>query len=168
MFGNTCYYELSLQKYRGNTFWNFNIVFLFNTSTFSIFLRTICFPLFTRCLGNGIHFHCNECLFRNHSLLFFDRYTFFGKKYIYRLNKFLIPKRYSYKNVIRYRMNYSSGIIHTRYVGPKKVITYDFEIYFNDKMYSEFSVNKHNNKKITYIKKLLEENHCKKNGKIKT
>ena len=93
---------------------------------------------------------------------------FFGKKYIYRLNKFLIPKRYSYKNVIRYRMNYSSGIIHTRYVGPKKVITYDFEIYFNDKMYSEFSVNKHNNKKITYIKKLLEENHCKKNEKIKT
>ena len=65
-------------------------------------------------------------------------------------------------------MNYSSGIIHIRYVGPKKVITYDFEIYFNDKMYSEFSVNKHNNKKITYIKKLLEENHCKKNGKIKT
>ena len=92
---------------------------------------------------------------------------FFGKKHIYRLNNFLIPKRYSYKDVIRYRMKYDSGIIHYRF-GPKKVITYDFEIYFSDKQCSEFGVKKHDDRKVVCIKKILENNRCKKNGKIKT
>lgn len=89
----------------------------------------------------------------------------FGKEHIYRVTRFLTLKKYSYKDVIRYRMKYNSGILHTRF-GPKKVITYDFEIYFSDNHYSEFGVNKHNDRKITCIKKILEDNRCKKNKKI--
>ena len=89
----------------------------------------------------------------------------FGKKHIYRVNHFLILKKYSYNDVIRYRMKYESGITLTRF-GHKKVITYMFEIYFFDKHYSEFHVNKHNDRKITYIKKILEDNRCKKNKRI--
>ena len=90
----------------------------------------------------------------------------FGKEHIYRVTRFLTLKKYSYKDVIRYRMNYDSGIVHTGF-GPTKVITYNFEIYFSDKQCSEFGVKKHNNRKITYIKKILEDNRCKKSGKVK-
>ena len=90
----------------------------------------------------------------------------FGKKNIYRLNHFLIPKKYSYKDVIRYRMKYESGTFHTRF-GPKKSIVYNFEIYFFDKKSSEFAVNKHNDRKVTFIKNILEEKRCRVNGKIK-
>ena len=89
----------------------------------------------------------------------------FGKKYIYRVTPFLTLKKYLYKDVIRYRMKYESGITLTRF-GHEKVITYVFEIYFSDKHYSEFHVKKHNDRKITYIKKVLEDNRCKKNKKI--
>ena len=90
----------------------------------------------------------------------------FGKKYIYRVTPFLTLKKYSYKDVIRYRMKYESGITLTRF-GHEKVVTYVFEIYFSDNRYSEFHVKKHNDRKITCIKKILEENRCKQNGKVK-
>lgn len=89
-----------------------------------------------------------------------------GRKNIYRLNSFLIPKKYSYEDVIRYRMNYHSGIVHLG-LGPKKVITYNFEIYFNDGEYSLFCAKKENNRKVSYIKSILEEKRCKRNGKVK-
>ena len=89
----------------------------------------------------------------------------FGKKYIYRVTYFLTLKKYSYKDVIRYRMKYESGRTFGRF-SHEKVITYMFEIYFSDKHYSEFHVKKQNDKKITYIKKILEDNRCKKNKKV--
>ena len=90
----------------------------------------------------------------------------FGKKNIYRVTPFLMLKRYSYQDVIRYSMKYNSEILHTRF-GQKKVIVYNFEIYFSDKQCSDFGVNKHNDRKITCIKNILEDNRCKKNEKIR-
>ena len=89
----------------------------------------------------------------------------FGQKYIYRITPFLTLKKYSYNDVIRYRMKYESGITLGRF-GQQKVITYMCEIYFSDKHYSEFHVNKSNDKKVTYIKKVLQDNRCMKNKKI--
>ena len=91
--------------------------------------------------------------------------TIFGKQYIYRITYFLTLKKYSYEDVIRYRMKYESGIVHTR-LGQRKVITYVFEIYFSDYHYSEFGVDKHNDRRITCIKKILENHRCSQNKRI--
>ena len=91
----------------------------------------------------------------------------FTKNHIYRLNYFLIPKRYSYKDVVRYRMQYDSTIHHSRF-GPHKIISYEVEIWFSDNKYSSFSTKNQDRRKVRYIKNLLTENHCKQNGKIKT
>lgn len=63
-------------------------------------------------------------------------------------------------------MKYSSDIIYSRFSGPSKVITYDFEIWFTDGEYSLFCADKPEDRKVQYIKNILEENRCKKNGKI--
>ena len=83
------------------------------------------------------------------------------------MNYFLIPKRYSYKDVVRYRMQYDSTIHHSRF-GPHKIISYEVEIWFSDNKYSSFSTKNQDRRKVRYIKNLLTENHCKQNGKIKT
>lgn len=152
----------------GITYYGFSTLFFhFVLSVFPYGLGQMCLCVAPDVWGIAYIFIAVNLLFAILPYYFLVGSLVFGKKYIYRLTPFLVPKRYSYKNVIRYRMNYSSGIVHSRYSGPKKVITYDFEIYFDDNKHSEFNVNSHDNKKIIYIKSLLEEKRCKKNGKIK-
>ena len=91
--------------------------------------------------------------------------TIFGKQHIYRITCFFTLKKYAYEDVIRYRMKYESGVMHTR-LGQRKVIDYVFEIYFSDCHYSEFSVDKHNDKRIACIKKILEDHRCRQNKRI--
>ncbi|MBQ8696484.1 MAG: hypothetical protein IJ519_02085 [Clostridia bacterium] len=90
----------------------------------------------------------------------------FTKNNIYRLSKFLIFKKYSYDDVIGYVMKKDSGVIYRR-GGPRKVITFDVEIYFSDDTLAEFSTKDEHDSKILYIKNLLEEHHCHRNGRIK-
>jgi hypothetical protein len=90
----------------------------------------------------------------------------FTKNSIYRLTKFLVWKKYSYDDVIGYVMKKDSGRVVTRF-GQEKVVTFDVEIYFNDNQYVDFSTKDQNNRKITYIKRILEEHHCHRNGRLK-
>jgi len=90
----------------------------------------------------------------------------FTKKHIYRLTKFLTFKKYSYDDVVGYVMKKDSGVIYRR-GGPRKVITFDVEIYFSDDTLAEFSTKDEYDSKIPYIKNLLEEHHCHRNGRIK-
>ena len=90
----------------------------------------------------------------------------FTKNSIYRLTKFLIWKKHTYEDVIGYVMKKSSGPVAGRF-GPRTVVTFDVEIYFSDNQYASFSTKDQNNRKVTYIKQLLEEHHCHRNGRIK-
>lgn len=90
----------------------------------------------------------------------------FTKNHIYRLSKFLIFKKYSYDDVIGYVMKKVSGVKYGR-GGPRKVITFDVEIYFSDDTLAEFSTRDEYDSKISYIKNLLEEHRCHRNGRIK-
>lgn len=58
------------------------------------------------------------------------------------------------------------GVVHGRW-GSKKVITFDVEIYFCDDTLADFSTKDENDSKISYIKNLLEEHRCHRNGRIK-
>ena len=91
--------------------------------------------------------------------------TVFGKRHIFRVTYFLIPKKYSYRDVIRYRMKYESDVFYTRF-GPERTRCYAVEIYFNDGTENCFGVNSENSRKVVYIKKTLENNRCKKNCKV--
>ena len=91
--------------------------------------------------------------------------TVLGKRHIFRVTYFLIPKKYSYRDVVRYRMKYEGGVLHTRF-GPTRTCAYAIEIYFNDGTESCFGVNSENSRKVVYIKRTLENNRCKKNCKV--
>ena len=90
----------------------------------------------------------------------------FTKNNIYRLTKFLVWKKYSYDDVIGYIMKKSSGRVVRRF-GQSTVVTFDVEIYFSNNQYASFSTKDQNNRKVAYIKQLLEEHHCHRNGRIK-
>lgn len=90
----------------------------------------------------------------------------FTKNSIYRLTKALVFKRYAYDDVIGYDMKKSSGIIRTR-LGKKTVVLFDVEIYFNDGQYAYFSTKERSDTKAQNVKRLLEEHHCHRNGRIK-
>ena len=90
----------------------------------------------------------------------------FTKNNIYRLTKFLIWKRHTYDDVIGYVMKKSSGRV-VRKFGQSTVVAFDVEIYFSDNQYASFSTKDQNNRKVAHIKKLLEEHHCHRNGRIK-
>ena len=90
----------------------------------------------------------------------------FTKNSIYRLTKFFIWKKYSYDDVIGYTMQKSSGLIRARF-GQHKTVTFDMEIYFNDDQYTLFGVNDSSNGKVQNIHKLLNEHHCRRNGRIR-
>ncbi len=90
----------------------------------------------------------------------------FTKNSIYRLTKFLIFKRYAYDDVIGYVMKKSSGVIRTR-LGKKRVVTFDVEIYFYDGQYAYFSTKQQSDRKVQNIKRLLEDHHCHRDGRIK-
>lgn len=85
---------------------------------------------------------------------------------IYRLTRFLVWKRHSYDDVIGYVMKKSSGRIRFK-SGSRKVVTFDVEIYFNDNQYASFSTKDQSSRKVEYITKLLEEHHCRRNGRKK-
>ena len=63
-------------------------------------------------------------------------------------------------------MKKSSGPVAGRF-GPRTVVTFDVEIYFSNNQYASFSTKDQNNRKVAYIKQLLEEHHCHRNGRIK-
>ena len=90
----------------------------------------------------------------------------FTKNNIYRLTKFLVWKKYSYDDVIGYIMKKSSGRVVRRF-GQSNVVTFDVEIYFSNNQYASFSTKDQNGRKVAYIKQLLEEHHCHRNGRIK-
>lgn len=90
----------------------------------------------------------------------------FTKNHIYRLTDFLIFKRYDYEDVIGYVMKNTSGTVHSKY-SSRKVISFDVEIYLLDDQFISFSTKNSSDKKITYIKGLLKEHHCRPNGRIK-
>lgn len=90
----------------------------------------------------------------------------FTRRSIYRLTKFLMWKRYRYDDVVGYVMKKTSGTVYKRF-GPRTVVTYDVEIYFNDNQYADFSVKDESSRKVRNIKRLLEEHHCHRNGRIK-
>lgn len=90
----------------------------------------------------------------------------FGKNNLYRLTPFMIFKRYSYGDVIGYKMKLTAGTV-VRKFGQKTVKTYDIEIYLSDNTYISFSVKNDDNPKIAHIKSLLESHHCRRNGRIK-
>ena len=90
----------------------------------------------------------------------------FTKNSIYRLTQFLVWKKHTYDDVIGYVMKKSSGLVTTRF-GQHTVVTFDVEIYFNDNQYASFSTKDQSNRKVAYIKQLLEEHHCHRNGRIK-
>jgi hypothetical protein len=90
----------------------------------------------------------------------------FTKNSIYRLTKFLIWKKHTYEDVIGYVMKKSSGRVVRRF-GQSTVVTFDVEIYFSNNQYASFSTKDQNNRKVAYIKQLLEEHHCHRNGRIK-
>ena len=90
----------------------------------------------------------------------------FTKNNIYRLTKFLIWKKHTYDDVIGYVMKKSSGRV-VRKFGQSTVVTFDVEIYFSDNQHASFSTKDQNSRKVAHIKKLLEEHHCHRNGRIK-
>ena len=90
----------------------------------------------------------------------------FTKNSIYRLTKFLTWKKYSYDDVIGYVMKKTSGRVLRKY-GQAIVVTFDVEIYFNDNQLADFSTKDQNTRKVVYIKQLLEDHHCHRNGRIK-
>ena len=90
----------------------------------------------------------------------------FTKNSIYRLTQFLVWKKHTYDDVIGYVMKKSSDLVTTRF-GQHTVVTFDVEIYFNDNQYASFSTKDQSNRKVAYIKQLLEEHHCHRNGRIK-
>ena len=63
-------------------------------------------------------------------------------------------------------MKKSSGRV-VRKFGQSTVVTFDVEIYFSDNQHASFSTKDQNNRKVAHIKKLLEEHHCHRNGRIK-
>ena len=90
----------------------------------------------------------------------------FTRNCIYRLTKLLLWKKHSYNDVIGYVMKKSSGTTFGRF-GERTAVMFDVEIYFNDNQYASFSTKDQNNRKVTYIKQMLEEHHCHRNGRIK-
>ena len=90
----------------------------------------------------------------------------FTKKHIYRLTDFLIFKRYGYEDVIGYVMKNTSGTVHSKY-GSRKVVSFEVEIYLRDDQFISFSTKNSSDKKISHIKGLLKEHHCRPNGRIK-
>ena len=151
----------------GATYYGFSTLFIyFAIPLFPFLLEQIVFVFAPDVWGLAYIFIGMNILFLFIPYGMLDGDVILGRKNIYRLNSFLIPKKYSYEDVIRYRMKYSSGIVHLGY-GPSKVITYNFEIYFNDGEYSVFCVKRDNDRKVSYIKSILEEKRCKKNGKVK-
>ena len=90
----------------------------------------------------------------------------FTRSSIYRLTRFLVWKRHSYDDVIGYVMKKSSGVIWRRF-GSRKVVTFDVEIYFTGDQYASFSTKDRSNRKVEYITKMLEDHHCRRNGRIK-
>ena len=98
--------------------------------------------------------------------IFLVNSAIFTKNNIYRLTKFLVWKKYSYDDVIGYVIKKSAGRVLGRF-GQRTVVTLDVEIYFRDNQYADFSTKDQNNKKIAYIKQLLQDHHCHRNGRIK-
>ncbi len=90
----------------------------------------------------------------------------FTKKHIYRLTNFLTFKKYDYEDVIGYVMKNRSGTVQSKY-GSRKVVSFDVEIYLRDDQYIAFGTRNSSNKKISHIKGLLKEHHCRANGRIK-
>ena len=90
----------------------------------------------------------------------------FTKKHIYRLTNFLTFKKYDYEDVIGYVMKNTSGTARSKY-SSRKVISFDVEIYLLDDQFISFSTKNSSDKKISHIKGLLKEHHCRANGKIK-
>ena len=89
----------------------------------------------------------------------------FTKKRIYILTKFLTFKKHSYDDVIGYVMKKTSGIAYNRF-GGHTVQTYAVEIYLNSNKYISFSTSRDSDRKIKYIKQLLQDHHCHRNGRI--
>ena len=99
--------------------------------------------------------------------IFFVGSAIFTPNSIYRLTKFLVWKKHTYDDVIGYVMKKSSGQVSTR-LRKHTVVTFDVEIYFNDNQFAFFSTKDPDNTKVVYIKLLLEEHNCPRNGRIKT
>lgn len=91
----------------------------------------------------------------------------FTRNNIYRLSKYLIFKKYSYDDVIGYSMKKDSCVTRRRWGLTKVTITFDVEIHFCDETLASFSTSNENDKKISYIRKILEEHRCRKSGRIK-
>jgi len=91
----------------------------------------------------------------------------FTKKYIYRVTKFLLLKRYTYDQVIGYTMKKDSGWSYSRFGGKHKAITYEVQIFFTDKKYSNFALKNEESRKAIRIKGILEEHNCRRDGRIK-
>ena len=90
----------------------------------------------------------------------------FCKNSLYRLTRYMVFKKYSYGDVIGYKMKLTAGTVVRRF-GQKVVKTYDVEIYLSDNTHISFSTKHERNRKIEYIKSLLEANRCHRNGRIK-
>ena len=89
----------------------------------------------------------------------------FTKKRIYRLTKFLTFKKYAYDDVIGYVMKKTSGVIPGKF-GMKTVRSYDVEIYLKDYQCISFRAKDESSRKIRHIRKVLQDHHCHKNGRI--
>ena len=102
----------------------------------------------------------NSFLIINLSIVM-DCSAVFSKNSIYRVSVcFPFLKRYTYDDVVGYVMKKSSG-----YVRMRKVFTYDVEIFFNDNKTVFLCFGNESDKKVSYIKKILQDNHCKSNGR---
>ncbi len=88
----------------------------------------------------------------------------FTKKNIYRLTKFLTFKKYSYDDVIGYVMKKTACTDY--HYGPRTIYTYDVEIYLNDYSLISFCTSRESDRKIKYLKQLLQDHHCHRNGRF--
>lgn len=89
-----------------------------------------------------------------------------GKKHLYKFGYTLMPRRYSYDDVIGFTMKYSSGNVLSRF-GRSRVKTYDMELHFADQTRAEFSVKAEDDKKVSYFKEMLVSHHCRRDGRCR-